>query len=416
MGARQRVIYVAPSVSLDVSSALINVSERLGIEVVSVVLDVSEEVFRLGYGVVDALNMLHERHIALRHTAGLRISFLVVDNEGFIFALPPLLVDGGNNRDDQPNAVRASSDQIERLVNAVLPPPAQSSLHLDGPASAKPANSGAGQDALPLLADAEIGRKVAPPAQIEKIDQAIQANPVENFDLARVVNVFAAYIQFYEFEVRGTQIQNQTVQLPKSVMASVRDKATRDRITAAFKLVANDSNVSGDKIRKKAAAIRKRFIHHHPTYGGIILKSSRVVLEAEIGELEKLIETHKQTVLNRFANDARKSIEELVKAFWREIARAPPQDLVDQLGAKPSTEEAKDYLRHILAAAFPKPDEVAEGMRVIRVVKDVTWNTLNEPGFIEWLKEQFPLRKDLLQPFELYRAAREALRSSPGQV
>src|SRR6476646_6522095 len=74
----------------------------------------------------------------------------------------------------------------------------------------------------------------------------------------------------------------------------------------------------GDKIRKKAAAIRKRFIHHHPTYGGIILKSSRVVLEAEIGELEKLIETHKQTVLNRFANDARKSIEELVKAFWRE--------------------------------------------------------------------------------------------------
>jgi len=147
-----------------------------------------------------------------------------------------------------------------------LPPPAQSNLQLDGPASAKPANSVAGH-ALPLLADAEIGRKVAPPAQIEKIDQAIQANPVENFDLARVVNVFAACIQFYEFEVRGAQIQNQSVQLPKSLMASVRDKATRDRITAAFKLVANDSRVSGDKIRKKAAAIRKRFIRHHPTYG-----------------------------------------------------------------------------------------------------------------------------------------------------
>jgi hypothetical protein len=65
--------------------------------------------------------------------------------------------------------------------------------------------------------------------------RAIHANPVENFDLARVVKVFAAYIQFYEFEVRGTQIQNQSVQLPKSLIASVRDKATRDRITAAFK-------------------------------------------------------------------------------------------------------------------------------------------------------------------------------------
>jgi hypothetical protein len=59
---------------------------------------------------------------------------------------------------------------------------------------------------------------------------------------------------------------------------------------------------------------------------------------------------------------------------------------------------------------------MAEGMRVLRAVKDVTWNTLNEPGFIEWLKEKFPLRKDLQQPFELYHAAREALKSKPQQA
>lgn len=85
MGARRRVIYAAPSVSLEVSSALINVGERLGAEMVSVVLDVSEDVFRLGYGLIDALNMLHERNIAVRHADGLRISFVVVDDEGFIF-------------------------------------------------------------------------------------------------------------------------------------------------------------------------------------------------------------------------------------------------------------------------------------------------------------------------------------------
>jgi hypothetical protein len=54
-------------------------------------------------------------------------------------------------------------------------------------------------------------------------------------------------------------------------------------------------------------------------------------------------------------------------------------------------------------------------MRVLRVVKDVTF-TLNEPGFIEWLKGEFPLRKDLQQPFELYHAAREALNSKPQQA
>jgi hypothetical protein len=377
---------------------------------VSVVLDVSEDVFRLGYGVIDALSMLREQNITVRDAPGLRISFVVVDDEGFIFAIPPLLVDGGQKGDDRPNAVRASSDQIERLVNAVLLPPPQ----IDDSEASGGANPSSRQDALPLLDRAEIGQKVAPPTQIEKIDLAIRTNPVENFDLARVVHVFAAYIQFYEFEVKGTQIQNQSVQLPKSLIASVRDKATRDKITAAFKLVGSESKVSGDKIRKRAAEIRKRFIRHHPTYGGVIFKSNRAALEAEIVELEKLIEIHKKTVLNRFDHDAKKSIEELVKAFWRDIARAPPQDLVDQLGtSKPSTDEAKAYLRYILAAAFPKADEVAESMRIMRVVKDVTWNTLNEPGFIDWLKEQFPLRKDLQEPFELYHAARETLKSKP---
>jgi hypothetical protein len=132
-------------------------------------------------------------------------------------------------------------------------------------------------------------------------------------------------------------------------------------------------------------------------------------LDAEIGELEKLIDLHKATVLKRFDDDAKKSIEEVVKAFLRDITRNPPQDLMDQLGAKkPSTEEAKDYLRHIVYAAFPKADEVAESMRIIRVVPDVTWNTLNESGFIDWLKAQFPHRKDLHQPFEQYHAARSA--------
>jgi hypothetical protein len=243
---------------------------------------------------------------------------------------------------------------------------------------------------------AEIGQLVVPASQIERIEEALHANPVENFDLSRVVNVFAAHIQFYEFEVRGTQIQNQTVQLPKTLIGFIRDKATRDRITAAFKLVSGDSLVSGNKIREKAAAIRKQFIHHHPIYGGVILKSRRPALESEIDGLQELIDKHKNTVLGRFATDVKKSMEELVKAFWRDIARTPPQDLVHQLGTvKPSTEEAKQYLRHILAQAFPTAEEVVGAMKVTRVVKDVTWNTLNEPGFVEWLKQQFPLRKDL---------------------
>jgi len=46
----------------------------------------------------------------------------VVDDAGYIFALPPLLVEDAQQGDDRPNAVRASLDQIDSLVFAVLPP------------------------------------------------------------------------------------------------------------------------------------------------------------------------------------------------------------------------------------------------------------------------------------------------------
>ena len=198
----RRVVYAAPSLSLDVATALINVHERLGAGSVVILVDVSEGVFRLGYGVADALGTLQEKRIAVRHAEGLRIAFVVIDDYGFIFALPPLLVEETKGTDDQPNAVSASKDQIEQLIGAVLPPVS--------PTSRSPEATTATAVLQP-----EIGQVVVSPAQIKKIEEAIKANPVENFDLSRVVNVFSTHFQFYEFEVVGTHVERRTVRLPK---------------------------------------------------------------------------------------------------------------------------------------------------------------------------------------------------------
>ena len=108
--------------------------------------------------------------------------------------------------------------------------------------------------------------------------------------------------------------------------------------------------------------------------------------------------------------DVRKSIGDLVQAFWRDIARSPPQDLADQGITKPTTEQAKNYLRGKLIAAFPKTQDLADEMKVTTVVKDITWNTLNDRDFVDWLRKQWPQRTDLEQPFEQYRVARERMK------
>ncbi len=402
-GARKRAVYAAPGASLEVAGALIQARARLGDAAVAVLLDVSETALRLGYGVVDSIAELRTHGVPIRDAGGLRIAFAVVDEEGFIFVLPPLLVEDSRRDDAQPNAVRAAPEQVRLLVAAVLPPPKQMDL-LDH--SARKAQRGGNDGPAPSTAP-EFAPSIVAPARIRSVETAIAANPVENFDLARIVHVFSACIQFFEFEVRGAQLQNQTVQLPKNLLASIKDRKTRDRISAAFKLVAADSQVSGAEIRTKAAEIRKRFIRHHPVYGGVVLKSSLKALDAEIAKLDKLVQDHREKVRKRFATDAKKSIQELVQAFWRDIARDPPDELVDQIGRqRPTTEEAKEYLEYALRQAFPTADQVADGMKITRVVKDVTWSTLQDREFVDWLRKAFPLRKDLQKPFELYRAAK----------
>jgi hypothetical protein len=167
MNARRQAIYAGPGVALEVAAALINARDRLGNEAVAVVADVSEGVCRLGYGIADAFAMFREKGLAVRHAPGLRIGFIVIDEEGFLFASTPLLVEEGGDDDNQPNAIRASKDQIERLVAAVLPRTSK--------VSATP------EVAVAVAQEAEIGRVVASSLQIEKVEKAIKVNPVEKF-------------------------------------------------------------------------------------------------------------------------------------------------------------------------------------------------------------------------------------------
>jgi len=83
-------------------------------------------------------------------------------------------------------------------------------------------------------------------------------------------------------------------------------------------------------------------------------------------------------------------------------------DSVEDQGGKARLEDVRNRFGERVARIVQACSDIS-GMRTSRVVKDVTWSTLNEPGFIEWLKEQFPMRRDLQTPFELFQAAREAM-------
>jgi len=124
---------------------------------------------------------------------------------------------------------------------------------------------------------------------------------------------------------------------------------------------------------------------------------------------------HRKSVAARFDQDVKNSIDKIVQAFWRNVSRNPPQELLNQGIVKPTMEQAKNYLRRKLLSVLPDARELVEKMQIKVVVKDITWNALNEKDFVEWLRKQWPDRTDLQQPFDEYRAAASARMSGSGR-
>ena len=122
-GARRLAIVAAPGIDEAVASALVLAAESIGNENVRVILDVDEDNCRAGYGNVDGYSTLMDKGVLIRRCKGLRVGFALADDEGFIFGLPPLMVEAPTKLNGCPNAVRATPEQIKALEVATRPPP-----------------------------------------------------------------------------------------------------------------------------------------------------------------------------------------------------------------------------------------------------------------------------------------------------
>jgi hypothetical protein len=75
--AEQRVIYVAPGVSKNVGESILQFISRNGYDNVEVIIDANTEVCRLGYGDIEAVEMLLKKELILRKCNSIRIGVII---------------------------------------------------------------------------------------------------------------------------------------------------------------------------------------------------------------------------------------------------------------------------------------------------------------------------------------------------
>lgn len=388
--AKFRAFYAAPGITDTLAGALIKARENNPHTKVRVILDGSANALRLGYGVTEPMPMLLEKNIDVRIEPGLRLNFLVVDNEAMIFTLPAMLVEDPN-QPRGPNALVLPQSQIDTLLMTVAPDFVQTTATQSAPVSTPPA----------------IGKEPLTNKHVETVKKEFEKNPPQKFDLARTLNVFNAYVEFIELNLTGLKMNCHTVELPQDIILALGDEETVKRLRTSFKLLDENSTVSKktEEIEEKVKKLRKRFIRPLGKIGAITLRSKRNDVDSMIQEIQNDIDKFRLTVVASLQKDIDKSRNKLVEGLIPAMKKKPPQELLDQVTGKVTIEDIRHYLMHRLEEVFPTADTVVHDMKLECTRKGVTYETLATVDFQEKVAKAFPM-KNWEKPFTEFTAAK----------
>jgi hypothetical protein len=312
--AQSRLAVIAPALTKQVADALV---ARLGEQdqlYLTVVLDADPEVYRLGYGDPEALEIIRsasvEAQFDLREQQGVRIGVVISDETTMIFAPVSRNIEAGSTTEEKPNAVLLCGPATERLAQA----------------------TGIAEG------ETEIGQQGLEPSRVVKMLANLKANPPKPFDIARRLNVFTSRVQYVEFKVSNYRLNRRQIKLPDDFVG-VDDTILREqisgRIRAPFEtlgkmklLVKFEGNLQEMEIDEKSLEKERRSIEDDFTYplahhGRIILREDRDRFDKKVKRFETIVEAYHAALKDRF-EEAREGFKKRLREEFTPRWKANP--------------------------------------------------------------------------------------------
>jgi len=411
--------YVGPGIQMEPARALAGLAARLGPEMITVCLDFNERVMRMGYGSLEAVTVLRDAGIVVRSAPGIRTAFVVADRAGYMFTPTPLYLEAEPDQCPSPNAMRLSTEQVTEALARVSPLEralAQALAETDEerariaaiPMSASDQDARGAADAFAPVS-AVLDPRPVDDAAVYKVQERLKEAPPAKFDVIRQVRVYEAYFQYAELKLRGAAIQRHKVTIPRSVQRLGGSRELEERLKTTYDLIGRNSSISSKNLDQELKELRDTFA---PSLGGdrgrIVLKSKKPLLERQLGELRKKLDEHKDRVKRDLQQHVDASVNAVVAYYIPMVLQSPPNDLQAKCkGLIPTYEEAADWLEREILKGVPVVEGLVSGMELEERYKDITYETLKNPEFLEQVRALFP-HVDWAGACEEYRAAGEA--------
>jgi len=371
--AERRIIFMAPAVTQAVALALVHKWQSLPADAVTVIVDVSADVLRLGYGDLTALQLLESTAAGLGATIdkqkGIRIGLLIVDDETLVYSPTARLIEAGPKQQETPNAIRLG-----------LPP------------AGVERDLGAGPEGVK---ERTLGLDKAARRDIQQVEEELKVCPPQEFNVARQVMVFNAYFEFVELTLTGIYMQRKTIQIPTDLLLAL-DETTQKKIHTTYKLIENGDALSCRGLMEDRNRLVKMHLRYIPGHGAVIERTAK---QKFLEDFQKL-----QEAVDAFGEQIRKSLkaklEERCKALHAQllpvVTKQPPERWKRSVFTKDDNPAAiSERLLEELAEAFGTADQLIGKMDAAVVFKAVTYESLRDQKFMELARAAFPALKQL---------------------
>jgi hypothetical protein len=403
--AKERLVVVAPGLSRDVAIALANriTSKNCPTEL-SVTLDVDPEVCRLGYGDVEALDILRQtlesRGRALQVHTGLRICLVVTDSNVLVYSPTPQLIEAGSTSDEKPNAIRIAGAGPQELAFAC----------------------GASESGVLGLTQ-EVGLHPVTEEAVREAEADLKENPPRKFDLVRLERVFNYKLEFVEFSVEGFRLNMRSVPLPATLLGLV-EKDLRERLRNSFRVfesgvpfefeiadpgdAAIKHKVTEKWLADQAKELRDTYFIplRSSSYGNLILKRTKADFQEKLAWFVSMLELYADLVRKNIAARIRETRDSLVKSLYPRVAAAPPAAWLSRsVSGTLKPEYLLNRLEEEVDRAFVR---VADDFcpRVSCVFKGVQYETITDDPHFRLQIEDFFGKEEASQLLFEYEASR----------
>lgn len=378
--AKRRLVVIAPAFSSAVAAALATRMDDIPDLSLSLIFDADPEVYRMGYGEVDALEIIRSAaarsSFRLREQEGVRIGLVVSDDDTMIYSPVSHNIEAGSTSADKPNAILLGGVIADAISEKAGVPDEE------------------GNAPIP-----EIGRNSLSNERVEKTKGDLERNPPLPVDLTRKLNVFVTRVQYVELKATGYQLSRRRAELPQDFVgmasADLKERVTGRIRTPLDGIGALDVQVEIDGkieklhvdekfLQKERQEIEKVLTHVMPKRGRVILRQDRASFDHQVKRFEAIVSAYQDALASRLEEAREQFRASFVDEFLVRWKENPPSKFSRRLGGA-TEDQLKQDIREQADQLF---DQIVrlDGPQVSVVYKDIAIEDLKDADFMSGLR------------------------------